>query len=851
MSLSTHTSSEESYPEFPWTRLAHAHIHDLTTGSTHAPRVLVIGTAGSGKSFVLRHLSTRMRQRGEHVTFALPDHHPGPVPSASVLFVDDAHRLSDAQLAALESRLDDDAAGVVLACRPWPRSERLRLVARRLEQGRPPIVLGQLTAPELRAHLQREGRTISDACVTSIVELCGSVTWLIREALIVHGEEPCTTPDHEHVQAALTELIAERLRTVDPAVASHVERESLGVASATPEGTDDSDATGAAGYAEGLLLRNGRPAPVVRNAVLAMAPVERLAEMLADEASRPPSDLVEQLAGIADPRVAAGMLRLGDAVIDRDPARAAALYRNAEASGGDPTEVAVRLALTSWARGHTDRAGSLIDQATVPGDHPAHDTAVDICGSVWAARGLMDTSASAYAASELRDPLVNAHAAIAALGAGNIEALTAATDRTRSLGEFPSALAVSMRMLERGLRAGLATGTPGGLDDMVRAAETYTEASARGPIPELPAVLAALTAMNLGEVDVAHATLVDALRGAHGGAWARPRLLLWTAWVALRRQHPEETALRLENVHSMPGKLSARDTLLRDAVIVAHTRRYGDASTLQSVWQRTRDDVLHVEPDLFNLLPIAEFVSTAAILGDTERFDSAFTGALSILARLGEPPAWSAPLHWAGVQRGILLRRPAELAEHARALVAAAPHSRVAAAMSAAGKAWTEILTGVVDTDAIEAAATRLAEVGLAWDGARLASHGAGHTEDRRIVARLLSTARQLHPNLDSTDEDRSDPQRSARPHSPLSARELEVASLVISGKTYAEIGETIFISPRTAEHHIARIRRRLGATSRSDLIGKLRTIVENSGSDHRGDRVRREDPPTESPAAP
>ena len=56
-----------------------------------------------------------------------------------------------------------------------------------------------------------------------------------------------------------------------------------------------------------------------------------------------------------------------------------------------------------------------------------------------------------------------------------------------------------------------------------------------------------------------------------------------------------------------------------------------------------------------------------------------------------------------------------------------------------------------------------------------------------------------------------------------LSERELEVARLVLQGKTYAEIGETIFISPRTAEHHIAHIRRRLGATSRSDLIAKLR----------------------------
>ncbi|MDQ1168197.1 DNA-binding CsgD family transcriptional regulator, partial [Microbacterium proteolyticum] len=63
-----------------------------------------------------------------------------------------------------------------------------------------------------------------------------------------------------------------------------------------------------------------------------------------------------------------------------------------------------------------------------------------------------------------------------------------------------------------------------------------------------------------------------------------------------------------------------------------------------------------------------------------------------------------------------------------------------------------------------------------------------------------------------------------------LSDREREVAVLVLQGKTYAEIGETIFISPRTAEHHIARIRRRLGATSRSDLMARLRMALDDDG---------------------
>lgn len=817
-------SSASNDADTLWTRLARARIQEVAGATSRAPRVLVTGPAGSGKSLVLRHLRTRLHEQGARTvaTAAAPD--ATGVPADSVLFVDDAHLMSDAELGELHRRLDDEEGGMVLACRPWPRSEQLRQVARRLEQDRPPIVLGHLSALELLAHLDHEGAAMTETCLTSLVDMCGSITWLIREALVAHGTDPCLDPEHRAVQVALSELVAERLHTIDPAVAAHVARESLGA----PGADTDDEATAMAGYAEGLLLRNGRPAPIVRSAVLATTSVERLAEVLSQEASRPPSGLVELLIGIDDPRVAQGLLRLGDSVVDRDPVRASALYRSAEASGADSLEVTVRLALTAWARGDIDRAGVLVDGAQLPPDHACHDTAVDIAGAIWAARGLMGMSAAAYASADLTDPVVLAHAAITALGSGDREAVASAVERARAARAFPSSVSVAMRLIGRGLTAGLTSTASGTLDDMVQASETYTESAAHGPIPELPAVLAALTAVNLGELDVAHTVLTDALRGGHGGAWAKPRLLLWTAWVALRRQHPDETLLRLGNVQALPGTLSARDRLLRDAVILGHTRRYGDASTLPTVWQRVRDDVLHVQPDLYNLHPLTEFVTTAALQGDSARFEAAFAAAMSLVHHLGDPPAWSAHLHWAGVQQGILRGRPDDLATHAKALVAAAPNSPVAAAMSVAGRVWTEVLTGTVDVDAIEAAAAQLSAVGLAWDGARLASHGAGHTEDRRIVARLLSTARQLHPNLDAPSDGPMLPARAARSHSVLSARELEVAVLVISGKTYAEIGETIYISPRTAEHHIARIRRRLGATSRSDLIAKLRAIVED-----------------------
>ncbi|MDV6248303.1 helix-turn-helix domain-containing protein, partial [Rhodococcus opacus] len=58
-----------------------------------------------------------------------------------------------------------------------------------------------------------------------------------------------------------------------------------------------------------------------------------------------------------------------------------------------------------------------------------------------------------------------------------------------------------------------------------------------------------------------------------------------------------------------------------------------------------------------------------------------------------------------------------------------------------------------------------------------------------------------------------------------LSEREAQVADLVVSGLTYREVGNHLYISARTVEHHVARIRRRLGAGSRSELLSLLRAM--------------------------
>ena len=56
-----------------------------------------------------------------------------------------------------------------------------------------------------------------------------------------------------------------------------------------------------------------------------------------------------------------------------------------------------------------------------------------------------------------------------------------------------------------------------------------------------------------------------------------------------------------------------------------------------------------------------------------------------------------------------------------------------------------------------------------------------------------------------------------------LSAREVEVARGVLAGRTHREIGAQLYISAKTVEHHVARVRQKLGATTRAELLAAIR----------------------------
>jgi DNA-binding CsgD family transcriptional regulator/tetratricopeptide (TPR) repeat protein len=70
-----------------------------------------------------------------------------------------------------------------------------------------------------------------------------------------------------------------------------------------------------------------------------------------------------------------------------------------------------------------------------------------------------------------------------------------------------------------------------------------------------------------------------------------------------------------------------------------------------------------------------------------------------------------------------------------------------------------------------------------------------------------------------------------AQPELGLTPREREVLTYVAAGRTNRQIGEALYISPRTAGVHVARILRKLNATTRGEAAaaGRLAGVVDDS----------------------
>ncbi|MCZ2806978.1 helix-turn-helix transcriptional regulator [Modestobacter sp. VKM Ac-2983] len=832
-------------------------------GGRPLPSVAVQGPGGTGKTVLLAELAAAYRAAGVPVV----DAHSAPpvtavpasgsvasgdVTSEVAVVVDDGHRLSPGTCRRLRDLVVSGRTPVTLAYRPWPHGPELTSLLDAMGPDRHLVVLGHLDADEVQEWAAAElGPAATPGVVAFVAHQTGGLPSLVAQLL--RSLTPGRPDGGPTVPADVLDGVRANLVALDEsdrallhalAVGTPLDSEVLGDVLELPSRECADLVTRARGG--GLLLPGGDVVPLVHRVLLDLTPADitrqirrRLLGALLDR-GEDALPVARGLAadGVRDPRAAEVLAAQGTSALRADPELAVQLLADAAATGAPVTGLAARRATAAALVGDLDGALQWADRALHDESLPDRARAAAVSAAVLARRGMLTRSAELC---RLAGPEHAGSTALALLALGDATAAAAhlGAEEGPTSHRGATMVAGAEHLMAEGVLqsvrpAASASDVSEALSTLTRAA-TLLEPVGRGVLLlDTPAALAALLALHSGELTAAESVLDRALGADVGGPPCRPRHLLLQAWTAmLRGAEASARALAARARAEAGAALEPRDELFLRALLVGLARRASDAPALSTAWERARQAVLRHPVDLFTLLPLGELVVAGARLADADRLAPHLAQAQALLARLGQPPVWSAPLHWSAAQAAILTDDPAALEPHATALVAAARTSPYAATVATAGRCWVRLLAGQVDAPGVVAAATGLAGVGLAWDGSRLAGQAAARAVDARDRTDLLHCARDLATGEapgaapagrrtgDAAPPSRAIAGPSAQP--ALSQRERDVAELVVAGQTYREIGGRLFISPKTVEHHVSRMRQRLGATTRSDLLTRLR----------------------------
>ncbi|MGM1061763.1 helix-turn-helix transcriptional regulator [Saccharothrix sp. Mg75] len=762
-----------------------------------APCLGIVAPGGYGKTTVLREVVRACEDAGLAVTAA-----------------DDAHLLPDAELLALRARVERGDDAVVVAYRPWPRSRALSALAESLGRVRPALALEPLTRDQVRGVLPAPARGFADF----VHRQTGGVPRFVRRFAGITAPE--VTPEVvASFRADLDWLDADVQKFLLAAEAGAALR--LDLLGGLLGG--DVDAVGdviEAGRATGLLAPDGTLLPVARLAVAALSRTDRriaVRQRLAELQLRsggPVLELVRPLLGVAGPEMGAAFQAAAAEALPTDPALAARLLA---AVGSPSAEVAVRRAVASAMAGDLDAALRLADQ--VISSDPAHrGPAAEVAAIALAHRGQLARATELHRWSP--SSTSTAFAVIGEVGTGRLpaEPLPVAP---------PTMLDGGASLMAQGVVESVTGATTTALSTLVRAAGLLEPAGRAVLLPDSPAALAALVALHGGELPVAESVLDRAVATSLGGALMGVRHRLLRAWVAMLRGNLTQARETLVALRKAGRPLEPRDWVFAVALEVGIARRNSDLATLRRTWEQACEAVLRHPVDLFTFLPLGEFAAAAARMRDQHRLAPHLAEARRLLHALGDPPLWGVPLHWSALHAAVTAEETPAAEEHAASLAAVKDRSRYAGVVSSAADSWLDVLAGRVDADRVEDAARGLHAVGHWWDAARLAGQAAIRTSDRAAMVRLLDCARLLQGRpAGGTTRAKAPEPVVEHDGGKLSDREREVAELVVRGMTYKQVGDRLFISAKTVEHHVARIRQRLGCGSRAELLDQLRQIV-------------------------
>lgn len=796
-------------------RQAEAIAAAVTAGATRR----VVGCGGMGKTHLLDRIAAALDSR--RVVRWSPTLEPDLPDGSGVLLADDVHLAAADDLRAL-ARWD---GGVVAAHRPTgPDAER---VLDALDGA--PLVLEPLGTDRVSDLLAAQWGT--DPAEDVADELRAASGGVPRLLVAIAGAEPV---DAATGTATLDQIIRSERQRLDDAGRSLLDAAAtlagmdLSVLAAAADLPVDAAARAAQHLAEaGLALdAGGRVPPVVAEAVRRLVPASEravLVERAADTAVRMDHDvagLAECIRGlgVSGPAAARCLLIAGRQALDDDLEHAATWIAAAGAGEAPPRELAALRALIGYRRGRVADTVAAVDEL-LRGDHRWRDSAlcreaVEAGAAVLASQGAWERCAALAAAIGPHDGDAVALAAVAELATGDGAGLRALADGADA---DPAAglRAAASSALARGLAGTLDDDPSPALPALLDATRLYDLAGRKATLPVAPRTLAAVIACNLWEFEIASQIITGA--DADGGPSPHTTdVALLDAWIGVRLGDWVGALATAERVRG-DGALTARDALTVCAVEAGVARRRGDLGAMDRAWREARMLLLRQTPDVMLVQPVGELLIVGARLGDRGTVHTALTGVQRLLARADRPPLWTVPLLWDQLHVAIALDDLDAARTIARTVRARAGTAGRAPLVVEAAACWVDALSSTADPTAVRATSQQLAGAGLTWEASRLAGAAAIRMSDSAVMRDLLQFARTLTVERTPTMAVTSD---------TLSPRERDVAAHLLAGLTYREIGGQLYIAPKTVEHHVARIRRKLGVRSRAELLVALRRHV-------------------------
>ncbi|RLE20689.1 MAG: hypothetical protein DRJ50_10345 [Actinobacteria bacterium] len=730
-----------------------------------------------------------------------------------MLVLDDLQWFEEGAVAAVLDALDSSSSkeiSVWASRRPWPMSNLLQATTDLLTENEPAVRTGLLGNEEFAQIVSSFlVGAVSTKALDELHQLTAGSLSLAADAVAADWQR-----DLGGLPAQLVEAVTNRVVRCGPEAEALVRLLAVGPPLEVAEIVDalddtfDRDGAERATRAGGVLAEDGLLVPLVRAAVLADLPRatrgrvhDQLAVALIQSHPIHAADSVMAGRGEA-PGSERVLIDVARRLQRSDPARAIDMADHGLACGFDRSELTLIRARAAYEQGSRDAFGYLDD---VPAGAQLHSTEIafglDIRDLRWrAAEGCPMTGATAGPLRQLASML-----------AGNVVELTDEGSGDGADVRLISSLASNLVLVAAGdFRSGLA--------GIAEIADDFDRIECDVPMGITPHAVGAVVALSFGDLAAAETLLDQALSAKSGGEGEETTHRLLHAYSRLVGGSFEEALKAVREGEEAAWSL--RDRFLLAAIDAAIARRSGDTTRLREAWKRADPVLVRTSASwLFADLAL-ELLAAGSRLGETRRVQPIADEVAAQLHGLPSSGSGEVSALWMRLQLALAGDDSLATTNACQQLSRCVGVDDRSAARVLAAAAWAAIQTQSIDDGVLSAAAQRLESVGDRWEASRLLGQAALDHPDPATARRLLEEARALAVEPEAAGE-------SGLLALGLSEREAEVALLVAAGRTYKEVGAQLYVSPKTVEHHVAHIRRKIGATSRAEFLSKIRAATD------------------------